>query len=107
MWREYVNQCLAGPYARLFARVQRLVLLAAPGFEVVRRWRTEQEHALVRELELTGRTPARCLSDAEVAAFVQHFERLTRHILSEMPARADLTLFLDEQRGLIRTASRT
>ena len=106
VWREYVNQALAGPYARLFARIHRLVLLAAPGFEIVRRWRTEQEHALVRDLEAAGRTGAHCLSDEQVAAFIQHFERLTRHTLSEMPARADLTLFIDERRGLIRTAGR-
>jgi D-glycerate 3-kinase len=107
VWREYVNQALAGPYARLFARVQHLVLLAAPGFEVVGRWRTEQEHALARDLMARGRTGAHCLSDTQVAAFIQHFERLTRHTLSEMPERADLTLFMDEQRGLLRTASRS
>jgi D-glycerate 3-kinase len=107
VWREYVNQALAGPYARLFAKIHRLALLAAPGFEVVYRWRTEQEHALARDLEARGRTGARCLSDRQVADFIQHFERLTRHILSEMPARADLTLFVDERRGLIRTESRT
>jgi D-glycerate 3-kinase len=33
--------------------------------------------------------------------FVQHFERLTRHILAEMPARAELVLRLDEQRRVI------
>ena len=106
VWREYVNQALAGPYARLFARVHRLVLLAAPGFEVVRGWRTEQEHALVQHLKAMGRADTHCLSDAKVAAFIQHFERLTQHTLSEMPARADLTLFVDERRGLIRTARR-
>jgi D-glycerate 3-kinase len=106
VWREYVNQALAGPYARLFSRVQRLVLLAAPGFEVVHRWRAEQEHALVRDLEAAGGTGAHCLSDAQVAVFIQHFERLTRHTLSEMPARADLTLFIDERRSLIRAAGR-
>jgi D-glycerate 3-kinase len=106
VWREYVNQALAGPYARLFGRIDRLVLLAAPGFEVVHRWRAEQEHALVRDLEATGRTGTHCLSDEQVAAFIQHFERLTRHTLAEMPARADLTLFIDERRSLIRAAGR-
>jgi D-glycerate 3-kinase len=107
VWREHVNRTLAGPYARLFAKIHRLVLLAAPGFEVVCRWRTEQEHALARDLNAAGRTEAHCLSDEQVAAFIQHFERLTRHTLLEMPARADLTLFIDEQRGLIRAAERS
>ena len=49
---------------------------------------------------------AHCLSDEQVAAFIQHFERLTRHTLAEMPARADLTLFIDERRNLVRTSGR-
>jgi D-glycerate 3-kinase len=107
VWRMYVNQALAGSYARLFARLHRLALLAAPGFEVARSWRTEQEHALGQSLEAEGRSAIHCLSDTQVALFVQHFERLTRHILSEMPARADLTLFLDERRGLVGTTGPT
>ena len=35
---------------------------------------------------------------AEVARFIQHYERLTRHMLAEMPARADLHVRLDKER---------
>ena len=96
VWRRHVNAALAGPYADLFARIDRLVLLAAPGFEVVERWRVQQEQDL-RALAPQG---ARVMSDAEVATFIQHYERLTRHILSDMPAYADLTLNLDADRQL-------
>ena len=37
-WRRAVNGALAGAYAQLFAPLDRLVLLAAPGFEIVRTW---------------------------------------------------------------------
>jgi len=40
------------------------------------------------------------MSDAQIAQFIQHYERLTRYILSEMPGRADLTLRLDANRNL-------
>jgi len=96
VWRRHVNTALAGPYADLFARIDRLVLLAAPGFEVVERWRLQQEHAL-RAQAPKG---ARVMSDAEVATFIQHYERLTRHILSDMPRYADLVLRLDADRQL-------
>lgn len=96
VWRRYANEALAGAYADLFARIDRLVLLAAPGFEVVARWRLQQEQAL-RAQAPDG---ARVMSDAEVARFIQHYERLTRHILSDMPSYADLTLRLDEDRRL-------
>jgi hypothetical protein len=32
---------------------------------------------------------------------VQHFERLTRHCLDTLPARADVTLLLDEQQRIV------
>lgn len=41
-WRRCVNLALATDYADLFARIDRLVLLAAPGFEIVRNWRIQQ-----------------------------------------------------------------
>lgn len=96
VWRWHVNALLGGPYADLFARIDRLVLLAAPGFEVVERWRVQQEQAL----RATAPDGARVMSDAEVATFIQHYERLTRHILSGMPAYADVTLNLDADRQL-------
>lgn len=100
VWRRHVNDALASSYAPLFARIDRLVLLAAPGFEVVQAWRTQQEHHLSRMLESAGRTGTKVMSDAQIVHFIQHYERLTRYILSEMPDRADLTLRLDANRGL-------
>ena len=100
IWREAVNTALGGPYTDLFARLDRLVLLAAPGFEIVQRWRTEQEHGLRRALEAEGRSGSAVMADDQIVRFIQHYERLTRHILAEMPARADLTLSLDETRSL-------
>ncbi|TAJ73167.1 MAG: kinase [Phenylobacterium sp.] len=90
-WRRYVDRALAEAYQALFSRLDRLVLLAAPGFEVVRDWRTEQEH------KLRDRTGAG-MDDAAVARFVEHYERLTRWILEEMPGRADWTVPLAADR---------
>jgi D-glycerate 3-kinase len=96
VWRRFANLALATDYAELFERIDRLVLLAAPGFEVVRCWRIQQE----RELRARVGAGARTMSDGEIGIFIQHYERLTRHILSDMPAYADLTLRLDEHRRL-------
>jgi len=93
-WRAFANAALAGDYQRLFARIDLLVLLAAPGFEIVRRWRGEQETALRAE----GRGG---MSEAELDRFVQHYERLTRHILADMPGYADLVIRLDADRRVV------
>jgi D-glycerate 3-kinase len=92
-WRTFVNTALAGAYAPLFARIDRLVLLQAPGFEVVAGWRAEQE------AKLRART-GRGMDEAEIARFVAHYERLTRWILQEMPPRADLVFPLRADRSL-------
>jgi D-glycerate 3-kinase len=95
IWRHAVNAALGGPdYRALFGRIDHLTLLAAPGWQAVLPWRIQQEQALRRE----GRGG---MSDAQLTRFVQHYERLTRHILAEMPARADLVLQLDAARQVV------
>ncbi|WP_132385764.1 kinase [Novosphingobium sp. PhB165] len=93
-WRRWVNDMLGDSYQRLFARMDRLVLLAAPGFEVVQRWRAEQE----RDLAGHPAPGSKVMTEAEIARFIAHYERITRLILAEMPARADLVIRLDEAR---------
>jgi D-glycerate 3-kinase len=93
LWRAYVNTQLDGPYQRLFERLAELVLLQAPSFEVVLGWRREQEHKLIARA-------GRGMSDDEVARFVAVYERLTRWILAEMPARAQVVFPLDAERWL-------
>lgn len=100
VWRTAVNAALAGPYRALFRRIDRLVLLAAPEFAVVRRWRGEQEAALCERLRAEGRDPALAMDEAALDRFVQHYERLTRTILRTMPGEADLTLHLHRDRSL-------
>ena len=95
IWRRHVNAALASTYQRLFARLDCLVMLAASGFEVVFDWRMQQEAELRARVgsEATG-----VMDAGQVARFIQHYERLTRHMLAEMPARADLLIRLDAKR---------
>lgn len=94
VWRRFVNAALAGAYRALFSRIDRLVLLAAPGFDVVFDWRMQQEE----ELRAARPDEDGIMSGAQVARFIQHYERITRHVLAEMPSRADLLVRLDRQR---------
>jgi D-glycerate 3-kinase len=98
-WRGYVNTALASRYRALFDRLSPLVLLAAPSFEVVQRWRGEQERRLREKLAREGGDASRVMDDEAIARFIAHYERVTRHILAEMPQRADHVILLDAQRG--------
>ncbi len=94
-WRSHVNAALDGPYQLLFAAIDALVLLAAPGWQAIAIWREQQEAALRSAAQPNA--PG-VMNQAQVARFIQHFERLTRHILEEMPARADLIVQLGAAR---------
>jgi D-glycerate 3-kinase len=102
LWRRHANAALAD-YQDLFRRLDRLVLLRAPDWETVLGWRIEQEHAL-RHASGDG---IGIMDDDAVANFVSHYERLTRHILDEMPARADLVLQLAEDRSCVSIRTKT
>lgn len=95
IWRRVSNAALAGAYQTLFARIDALILLEAPDIAAVVAWRRQQEDAL-----RATSTGAGVMDDAAVARFVQHYERLTRHVLGEMPARANLVVPLSANRSL-------
>jgi len=97
-FRHYVNDQLKGDYARLFQRVDRLIMLKVPAMACVFEWRALQEQKLADSLERTGRH--RLMNATELRRFIMHYERLTRHILEEMPGRADLVIHLNEQHQL-------
>lgn len=100
-WRRYANDQLAGPYQDLFGRLDRLVMLQAPGFEAVLDWRREQEAKLRARLAAQGGDLSRTMDEAALVRFIAHYERLTRHILAEMPGRADVLARLGPRRELV------
>ncbi|MEA3387845.1 kinase [Sphingobium sp. CCH11-B1] len=95
-WRRHVNAALAGDYQTLFARIDALAFLAAPDFAVVERWRGEQEAALRRQ----SGDEAGVMDEAQLSRFIQHYERITRAMLTEPPTRATLTVRLREDRSV-------
>jgi D-glycerate 3-kinase len=96
-WRRLVNDALADDYQKLFSRIDMLVLLAAPDWGTVLGWRIQQEH----ELRASSPDGTHVMNDSEVERFISHYERLTRNILAEMPARADFVLHLDQNRDCV------
>lgn len=100
VWRRTVNAELAGPYAALFARFDAVLFLKAPSFDAVLDWRCEQEAGLM------GLPPADLPPErrAELAVFIQAFERITRSMLAG-GVRADVTLALNFDRTISPPAS--
>jgi D-glycerate 3-kinase len=101
VWRRYVNDQLAGPYAAFFARLDHLIMLKVPNFECVEAFRTLQESKLREKSDGDGLMDA-----AAIKHFIMHYERLTRHMLAEMPARAEVVLELDASHTIDRVVYR-
>lgn len=99
IWRNYANDQLGDDYRALFAPIDLLIMLRPSGFDVVTGWRQLQEQ------KLRARTGVG-MSDAEVARFVMHYERLTRHILATMPARADSIIDINADRQVTGLTNR-
>ena len=85
-WRRGIDQTLAEDYAALHRELDELVFLAVPDLDAVLRWRTEQEQE---------RPPAQRMAAADLARFVQHYERITRRMIADLPQRADVVAQLN------------
>ncbi|MCH8531861.1 MAG: hypothetical protein LAT65_13510 [Saccharospirillum sp.] len=90
LWRSYANQCLEAYQRRLFNHLDALIVLQAPSFDQVFHWRRKQEEALRQSRQGAG-----VMNDAELERFIQHYERLTRHALVELPQLADVVIPLN------------
>lgn len=92
IWRSYVNQQLQGAYRQLFGQIDYLIFLQVPDFDSVKNWRLEQEQKLAEKFkgEATG-----LMNTQEIERFIQHYERLTRQSLEDLPRQADVLIKLD------------
>ncbi|MDN5782311.1 MAG: kinase [Luteimonas sp.] len=95
-WRRHCNDALARDYPALWQRIDHLLFLQGPGFDVVPRWRWQQEQSL--QAAHPGR---KGMTRGQVERFVQFFERTSRQAMRTLPGIADRTVRIDAQRGLL------
>jgi D-glycerate 3-kinase len=97
-WRQSIETALHGRYAAFFHAFDAIVYLQAPSWEIVRRWRGQQEE------ELFGR-PLTAQENAALDRFVMHYERVTRAMLAGQHC-AHWIVHLDEARNVVRVQER-
>lgn len=90
-WRRWVNKQLR-TYQPLWRKLDALIVLQAPNWDVVRRWRNEQEQALI------ARHAPLAMDAKAMERFLAHFERLSRHALATLPQLADSWVEYDTER---------
>ena len=97
-WRAQLNKDLAERYQRFFDAFDAFIYLRAPSWEIVRRWRGEQEE------ETLGR-PLTAEDETRLDRFCMHYERITRAMLNGHH-RARWIVHLDERRSVVRVEER-
>lgn len=91
IWRSWVNKQLRG-YQPLWRKFDALIVLLAPSWGIVQRWRSEQEQ------DLLARHAPLAMDAAALRRFLAHYERLSRHALATLPAIADSCVEYDDER---------
>ncbi|MGL1957343.1 MAG: kinase [Colwellia sp.] len=100
IWRNYVNQQLIEYYQPLYSFINYWVVLQAPSFDCVYRWRLEQEQKLAQSLPITEQ--CKIMNDTQVLDFIRYFQRLTEHGLKTLAQTADSLFLLDQNRQVNR-----
>jgi D-glycerate 3-kinase len=98
-WRSGVNQALSEQFSSLYRRVDQWLMLQAPSFDCVYRWRLEQEHKLAESL--SHNSELKLMSDLEVAEFIQYYQRITEQCLLDLPGRVNHLFQLDDDREIV------
>ena len=96
VWRSYVNEVLRKEFLPLYERVDQWIMLQAPSFDCVYRWRLEQEHKLAAGL--SPDPESNIMDDNEIARFIQYYQRLTQQCVQFLPAEVNHLFQLDEHR---------
>lgn len=97
-WRHWVNQQLAVRYQQVWPLLGSMILLQAPGWQQICRWRAAAEQELINK-------QGRGMSDETLSAFMQHYQRWSAALLSGQHRPAALTCYLDDTQQFYHFAS--
>jgi D-glycerate 3-kinase len=90
LWRRYVNDRLIEYHQRIFDQADVCIMLKAPDFECIYEWRSLQEQKLRNRSDHLQNSCV--MNDEDLARFIQHYERISRHTLQYLPDLADVVL---------------
>jgi len=107
VWRMQVNEYLEQDYKQLFERIELMLWMQAPNYDVVFNWRNKQERLLEEHLlDIHGdglnKIDLTVMSNDELKGFMQYYERLTKHMMHVMPDKVDVLLKLDEKQSVTK-----
>lgn len=102
-WRRYVNDQIKHHYMALYKRLDMLVMLKAPNFDVVYQWRLAQESRLKQQALVLSTTLESVMVESEIKLFTASIQRLSEHSLNAPPALCNWVFEIDSNRNMVNT----
>ena len=100
-WRAFVNTSINQSLAPIFKQFDTLIMLKAPSFDCVFEWRQTQEEKLRQSLSAEA-DQSGVMDDQALLRFIQHYQRLTEHMLEVLPTQADIIFALNTQHDVYK-----
>lgn len=104
IWRNHANLQLRLHHQPLYTLMDKWVMLKAPSFIDVFKWRLEQEQKLFQVTPLEQQS--QLMDEVQLNRFIQHYQRLTEHALSTLPDKCDEVFRLAPSREITAHQSR-
>ncbi len=95
VWRNKVNNELKNKYKKIFKLLDKIIFLKVPSFKHVYEWRMLQE----KKLKMMSKGN-KIMSSLEIKNFIQHYERLTKHMRKHLGKKADTIVNIDKKHKL-------
>ncbi|MFT7490931.1 MAG: D-glycerate 3-kinase [Pseudohongiellaceae bacterium] len=109
-WRKHINDTIKNDYMPIFEQLDKLIMLKAPSFECVYDWRQKQEDKLRDKTIATASVThdqSGIMSTTQLQRFIQHYERLTVHMLATLPKYADIVFKLGSDHSISERLDRS
>ena len=96
-WRKYYNLKLKNEYQKIFKSFDKIIYIQPPSFQFVLKWRYAQEKNNAKK------TKNKIFMNKNTTRnFILYYEKLTKWMLKNMPAKADMLIKVDKNQKIIR-----
>jgi len=89
-WRNYVNKKLKNEYKNFFEKIDHLIFIKVPNFNMVLKWRFLQE----RKLKKKSYFNKKIMSHTQIKRFVMFYQRITLQMIKDLNKSASMVILL-------------
>ena len=95
IWRKYYNSKLKNEYKNVFYLFDKLIYIESPSFKNILKWRYSQEKNNAFKYNHKN-----FMNKKDIERFIQHYEKLTKWMMKNMPAKADMVIKIDNNQKI-------